>query len=141
MVLRLCRLWKCLNNDIQAMNDIVVRLEELYALSTNGFNTDTDKAALEAEASTLLTEISRIATDAKWKGNTLADGTGKTVGFGRNGGDLAIEVAAFAIPDVTDSNQPPSLEHFKLLILREQQRQVTMVQLHQLDYTVLDRSY
>ena len=28
-----------LNNDIQAMNDIVVRLEELYALSTNGFNT------------------------------------------------------------------------------------------------------
>ena len=96
-----------LNNDIQAMNDIVVRLEELYALSTNGFNTDTDKAALEAEASTLLTEISRIATDAKWKGNTLADGTGKTVGFGRNGGDLDIEVAAFAIPNVSDSNTAP----------------------------------
>ena len=96
-----------LNNDIQAMNDIVVRLEELYALSTNGFNTATDKAALEAEASTLLTEISRIATDAKWKGNTLADGTGKTVGFGRNGGDLAIEVAAFAVPDVIDSNSTP----------------------------------
>ena len=96
-----------LNNDIQAMNDIVVRLEELYALSTNGFNTATDKAALEAEASTLLTEISRIATDAKWKGNTLADGTGKTVGFGRNGGNLAVEVAAFAIPDVSDSNSTP----------------------------------
>ena len=96
-----------LNNDIQAMNDIVVRLEELYALSTNGFNTATDKAALEAEASTLLTEISRIATDAKWKGNTIADGTGKTVGFGRNGGNLAIEVAAFAVPNVTDSNATP----------------------------------
>ena len=37
-----------LNNDIQAMNSIVVRLEELYALSTNEFNTTTDKAALEA---------------------------------------------------------------------------------------------
>ena len=96
-----------LNNDIQAMNDIVVRLEELYALSTNGFNTATDKAALEAEASTLLTEISRIATDAKWKGNTLADGTGKTVGFGRNGGNLGIQVAEFAIPDVSDSNSSP----------------------------------
>ena len=99
-----------LNNDIQAMNDIVVRLEELYALSTNGFNTDTDKAALEAEASTLLTEISRIATDAKWKGNTLANGTGKTVGFGRNGGDLAIEVAAFALPNVYDGTQVRALD-------------------------------
>jgi flagellin-like hook-associated protein FlgL len=61
-----------LNNDIQAMNSIVVRLEELYALSTNGFNTTTDKAALEAEAGTLLTEIQRIAADATWKGNALS---------------------------------------------------------------------
>jgi len=103
-----------LNNDIQAMNDIVVRLEELYALSTNGFNTATDKAALEAEASTLLTEISRIATDAKWKGNTLANGTGKTVGFGRNGGDLDVEVAAFAIPDVTDPSLTRELQAFDI---------------------------
>jgi hypothetical protein len=61
-----------LNNDIQAMNDIVVRLEELYALSTNGFNTTTDAAAIEAEAGKLLTEIQRIASDATWKGNALA---------------------------------------------------------------------
>ena len=61
-----------LNNDIQAMNDIVVRLEELYALSTNGFNTTTDKLRLEAEASTLVNGDSRIATDAKWKGNALS---------------------------------------------------------------------
>ena len=46
----------------------------------------TDKAALESEATKLFTELSRISTDAKWKGNTLTDGTGKTVGFGRNGG-------------------------------------------------------
>ena len=82
-----------LNNDIQAMNDIVVRLEELYALSTNGFNTTTDAAAIEAEAGKLLTEIERIASDATWKGNALANGTGKTIGFGRNGGSLAIQVA------------------------------------------------
>jgi len=92
-----------LNNDIQAMNDIVVRLEELYALSTNTFNTTTDKAALESEATKLFTELSRISSDAKWKGNTLTDGTGKTVGFGRNGGSLAIQVAAFTLPQLTDS--------------------------------------
>jgi flagellin-like hook-associated protein FlgL len=46
-----------LNNDIQAMNDIVVRLEELHALGTNGFNTTTDTAALTAEANKLMTEM------------------------------------------------------------------------------------
>ena len=82
------------------MNDIVVRLEELYALSTNGFNTTTDKAALEAEADTLLTEIERIASDATWKGNELAlqSGTGPKVGFGRNGGELEIKVDDINLP-------------------------------------------
>jgi len=87
-----------LNNDIQAMNDIVVRLEELHALGTNGFNTTTDTAALTSEANKLLTEIARIADDAKWKGNAIADGTGKTVGFGRNGGSLSINVDDLVIP-------------------------------------------
>jgi len=87
-----------LNNDIQAMNDIVVRLEELHALGTNAFNTTTDAAALTAEANSLMTEIARIADDAKWKGNAIADGTGKTVGFGRNGGSLSINVADLVVP-------------------------------------------
>jgi len=91
-----------LNNDIQAMNDIVVRLEVLYALSTNGFNTATDKAAIESEATKLFTELARISTDAKWKGNTLTNGSGVTVGFGRNGGSLAIQIAAFSLPQLTD---------------------------------------
>ena len=94
-----------LNNDIQSMNDIVVRLEELYALSTNGFNTTTDAAAIEAESGKLLTEIERIASDATWKGNVLANGTGKTIGFGRNGGSLPIQVADIAIPKVYDGTQ------------------------------------
>ena len=89
-----------LNNDIQAMNDIVVRLEELHALGTNAFNTTTDAAALTAEANSLMTEIARIADDAKWKGNAIADGAGKTVGFGRNGGSLSINVADLVIPYV-----------------------------------------
>ena len=95
-----------LNNDIQAMNSIVVRLEELYALSTNGFNTTTDKAALEAEAGTLLTEIQRIAADATWKGNALSlqTGTGPKIGFGRNGGELEIKVDDIDLPTVNDGN-------------------------------------
>ena len=89
-----------LNNDIQAMNDIVVRLEELYALSTNSFNTTEDNVAIENEATKLLSEISRIATDAKWKGNTMVSGsTINTIGFGRNGGTLSVYVADLAIPN------------------------------------------
>ncbi|MDB2573964.1 flagellin [Planktomarina temperata] len=104
-----------LNNDIQAMNDIVVRLEELYALSTNGFNTTTDKAALEAEASTLLTEIQRIAADAKWKGNSLTDsGNAKSVGFGRNGGDLSITVTDIALPTVNDGTAVREIQAFDI---------------------------
>ena len=90
-----------LNNDIQAMNDIVVRLEELHALGTNAFNTTTDAAALTAEANTLMTEIARIADDAKWKGNALTDSDDiKTVGFGRNGGNLSITVTDLVIPNM-----------------------------------------
>ena len=89
-----------LNNDIQAMNDIVVRLEELYALSTNSFNTTEDNVAIENEATKLLSEISRIATDAKWKGNAMVSGsTINTIGFGRNGGTLSVYVADLAIPN------------------------------------------
>ncbi|MDB2605749.1 flagellin [Planktomarina temperata] len=94
-----------LNNDIQAMNDIVVRLEELYALSTNGFNTTTDAAAIESEAGKLLTELERIASDATWKGNALSlqGGTGPKVGFGRNGGELEIKVNDIDLPLVKDN--------------------------------------
>jgi len=105
-----------LNNDIQAMNDIVVRLEELYALSTNGFNTTTDKAALEAEASTLLTEIQRIAADATWKGNALSlqSGNGPKVGFGRNGGELEIKVDDIDLPQVADTNVTRDIQAFDI---------------------------
>ena len=94
-----------LNNDIQAMNDIVVRLEELYALSTNGFNTTTDSAAIESEAGKLLTELERIASDATWKGNALSlqTGNGPKIGFGRNGGELEIKVNDIDLPVVKDN--------------------------------------
>ena len=86
-----------LNNDIQAMNDIVVRLEELYALSTNGFNTTTDKRLLKLKADIAYRD-STDCSDATWKGNATCNGTGKTSGFGRNGGELAIKLHDIALP-------------------------------------------
>ena len=97
-----------LNNDVSQLNDIVVRLEELATLGTNGFMTTEDRSAIDAEADALLAEMTRIATDAKWKGNTLTNGTGVTVGFGRNNGSLAIELTAFALPTIADTAGTPA---------------------------------
>jgi flagellin len=97
-----------LNNDVSQLNDIVVRLEELATLGTNGFMTTQDRAAIDAEADALLAEMTRIATDAKWKGNTLTNGAGVTVGFGRNNGSIAIELSSFALPTIVDTATTPA---------------------------------
>ena len=88
------------NNDIQALNDIVVRLEELHALGTNGFNTTEDTAALTAEAAALITEMGRIVDDAKWKGNVIVASTANAneVSFGRNTDALDITLSDLTIP-------------------------------------------
>jgi flagellin len=85
------------NNDVQTLQDSVVRLEEIHALATNSFNTTTDTAALTAEADAILTEMIRITTSAEWKGNDII-GSSNTVGFGRNGGNLDVTLAAFTLP-------------------------------------------
>ena len=90
------------NNDIQALNDIVVRLEELHALGTNGFNTTEDTAALTAEASKLIAEMVRIVDDAQWKGNVIANSTANAndVSFGRNTAALDITLADLTFSEV-----------------------------------------
>ena len=94
------------NNDIQALNDIVVRLEELHALGTNGFNTAEDTAALDAEALALLNEMERIVDDAKWKGNVIVASTANDnkVSFGRNTDALDITLSDLTIPITGDAN-------------------------------------
>ena len=94
------------NNDIQALNDIVVRLEELHALGTNGFNTTEDKAALDAEALALFNEMNRIVDDAKWKGNVIVASTANAneVSFGRNTDALDITLSDLTIPITGDAN-------------------------------------
>ena len=86
------------NNDIQALNDIVVRLEELHALGTNGFNTAEDTAALDAEALALLNEMERIVDDAQWKGNVIIAASANNVSFGRNTDAVNIKLNDLTIP-------------------------------------------
>lgn len=92
-------------NDLAQMNDIVVRLEEIHALGSNGYNTTADTTALEAEANNLLAEMQRIAGDAKWKGNDIiksssTDTTANTMSFGRNAVAIDIVLDPFEIPEV-----------------------------------------
>jgi len=87
------------NNDVQTLQESVVRLEEIHALATNSFNTSTDTAALTAEADAILTEMIRITTSAEWKGNDII-GSANVVGFGRNGGNLDVTLAAFTLPKI-----------------------------------------
>ena len=72
-----------ITNDIAALNDMVVRLEELNALGENGFNSGADTAALAAEAAKILTEFTAVQTRATWKGNAIFGGS-NSVAFGRN---------------------------------------------------------
>ena len=89
-------------NDLAQLNDIVVRLEEIHALGSNGFNTAQDTSALSTEATNLLAEMSRITVDAKWKGNGIVGATAKAndMSFGRNTTNVDIALPAFVIPEV-----------------------------------------
>ena len=77
-----------ITNDIAALNDMVVRLEELNALGENGFNSGADTAALAAEAGKIITEFEAVQTRATWKGNDIfgAAAGANNVAFGRNTG-------------------------------------------------------
>ena len=89
-------------SDLSQLNDIVVRLEELHALGTNGFNTTEDTAAITAEANKLLTEMTAVTTGTTWKGNSIIGATAgaNNISFGRNTSAIDIRLDAFAIPEV-----------------------------------------
>ena len=87
------------NNDLGLLNDMMVRLEELNALGSNGLNSAADIAAIAAEANKIITEWAAVTTRAEWKGQDVFSGT-KTVAFGRNGG-TAMTVNAGSAPALT----------------------------------------
>ena len=55
-------------SDIQTLDDMVVRLEELNALGENGLNTSEDTAAIKAEATAIIAEFAAVQARATWKG-------------------------------------------------------------------------
>ena len=73
------------SNDLGLLSDMIVRLEELNALGSNGLNSTADTAAIAAESDAIILEWAAVTTRATWKGNAIFGGA-KTVGFGRNGG-------------------------------------------------------
>ena len=85
-------------NDLGLLNDMMVRLEELNALGSNGFNSADDTAAIEAEATAIQTEYAAVASRAKWKGNAVFGGTVE-VSFGKN--TDAFTVNAGTAPSIT----------------------------------------
>ena len=87
------------NNDLSILNDMMVRLEELHALGSNGLNSTEDTAAILAEATDILTEYAAVTTRATWKGTAVFGGAA-TVGFGRNNG-TATTVNAGTAPTLT----------------------------------------
>jgi flagellin len=99
------------NNDVQTLQSSVVRLEELHALGTNSFNTASDTAALTAEATKIIAEMTRITTSAEWKGNDII-GTSNSVGFGRNGGTMDVTLTAFTLPKVQVGTWPAGAADF-----------------------------
>lgn len=87
------------NNDLGLLNDMMVRLEELNSLGSNGLNSAQDTAAILAEATNILTEYAAVTTRATWKGKTVFGGS-SAVGFGRNTG-TATTVNAGTAPTLT----------------------------------------
>ena len=77
------------NNDLGLLNDMMVRLEELNALGSNGLNSADDTAAIDAEADAILVEYAAVITRATWKGKAVfgaTSGVAASVGFGKNAG-------------------------------------------------------
>ena len=63
------------------------------------------KLALTSEATSLLTEMSRISSSAQWKGNDIikqssTDTTKNTMNFGRNTDPVDLTLNAFKIPEI-----------------------------------------
>ena len=78
---------------LTSISDSLQRIRELAVQSANGSNTDVDRASMQEETEQLLAEIDRVATQTKFNGRALLDGslnnqqfqvganTGETISF------------------------------------------------------------
>lgn len=93
-----------------ALNEItnsLQRIRELAVQSANATNSDTDRAALQAEASQLLKEIDRVSAQTQFNGTVLLDGnfTEKSFHVGANANQtIAVDVAGASTAHLGVSN-------------------------------------
>lgn len=66
---------------LSAIQDNLQRIRELAVQSANSGNSSSDRASLNLEASQLINEIDRVATNAAFNGSKLLDGTYKDQDF------------------------------------------------------------
>ena len=66
---------------LNEVNSILIRLRELAVQAANGSVSDADKATLNSEFSTLVTEINRIGRSTAFNGINLLDGSASTLNF------------------------------------------------------------
>ena len=82
-------------SDIQSLDAMVVRLEELNALGENGLNTSEDTAAIKAEATAIIAEFAAVQARATWKGKAMFGGTTRVnLQFAKHSGELTLNAGA-----------------------------------------------
>ena len=79
------------------IGDNLQRIRELAVQSANATNSDSDRAALQSEASQLMSEVQRVSTQTNFNGIKLLDGsfTTQTFQVGANAGET-ISVSGIA---------------------------------------------
>ena len=75
---------------MQASTDILQRMRELALQSANGSNSDSDRAAIQKEVSSLQAELTRISETTSFGGQQLLDGSfsGKDFQVGSNANEV-----------------------------------------------------
>jgi flagellin len=98
------------NNTLKTLQNMLIRLEELHALGSNGLNTDADQTSISLEAADIITNYPLVQTESKWAGTAL--NANFSMNYGQNqvadadlgqGGTVALTVTKAKIKDGTDS--------------------------------------
>ena len=87
------------------------RIRELAVQASNATNSESDRAALQAEVKQLTAEIDRVASQTEFNGTKLLDGSFKNQGFqiGANSGQT-ISIASIMNARITALGGPEAAE-------------------------------
>ena len=86
---------------MQETETILQRIRELSIQASNDTNSADDRANLNAEAQSLLSEIDRISSSTTWAGQSLLDGTFADKSFQVGGGTMASDQLVTSISGVS----------------------------------------